>query len=469
MRSPRLFKHLPTSAALRNNRFLKPFNRYLDHHFLWQFNRRAVAGGVAIGLFFGFMIPFAQILFAAIGAIIFRVNLPVAAFSTLVTNPLTFPPIYYFAYKLGGFITGSTDTDTAPLPGEAEELVAQQTEVIGLFANLVEWAQGVGLPLITGLTVLAVVSAVTEYFLVSGLWRLQAIRRWRKRGRRRPLLLNVSGDGPVIKITRDRALVIGLLSFIGVAAVDVGIEPQISLLLLQLIPVLFVTWFAGPRWGMLFAIALTTNQVIMRVLVDEQPPMDVYGMIDIGSDLIAIVLLVWLQSKLRDAFEQVEKLARHDPLTGILNRKGFYEALHAETERRKRYGHPISLIYFDCDHFKQVNDTLGHDTGDSLLVRIAHTLHTNLRSVDASARLGGDEFAVMLPETSADAVKNTVTHLKTKLDAEMRANKWPVSFSMGAATFINAPGSVEEALACADSLMYEAKHGGRDAIIFKTF
>lgn len=195
MRSPRFFKHLPTSAALRNNRFLKPFNRYLHHHFLWQFNRRAVAGGVAIGLFFGFMIPFAQILFAAIAAIIFRVNLPVAAFSTLVTNPLTFPPIYYFAYKLGAFLTGGTNSETAPLPGEAEELVAQQTEVTGLFANLVDWAQGVGLPLITGLTVLAVVSAVTGYLLVSGLWRLQAIRRWRKRGQRRPRSLNVREIG----------------------------------------------------------------------------------------------------------------------------------------------------------------------------------------------------------------------------------------------------------------------------------
>lgn len=469
MRSPRIFKHLPTSAALRNNRFLKPLNRYLHHHFLWQFNRRAVAGGVAIGLFFGFMIPFAQILFAAVGAIIFRVNLPVAAFSTLVTNPLTFPPIYYFAYKLGGFLTGRTDTETAPLPGEAEEIVAQQAEVTGLFANLADWAQGVGLPLIIGLTVLAIVSSVSGYFLVSGLWRLQAIRRWRKRGRRRPLLFNGSGNGPVIRITRDRALVVGLLSFIGIAVLDAVIEPQISLLLLQLIPVLFVTWFAGPRWGMLFAIALTANQVILRVLVDDQPPMDVYGMIDIGSDLIAIVLLVWLQSKLRDAFEQVEKLARHDPLTGILNRKGFYEALHAETERGQRYGHPVSLIYFDCDHFKQINDTLGHDTGDFLLVRIAHTLHANLRSVDASARLGGDEFAVMLPETSADAIRSTVTHLKAKLDAEMRENKWPVSFSIGAATFIDAPKSVDEALACADALMYEAKHGGRDAIIFKSF
>ncbi|WP_334190468.1 DUF2062 domain-containing protein [Noviherbaspirillum sp.] len=469
MRSPRMFKRLPSAAALRSNRFLKPFDRYLHHHFLWQFNRRAVAGGVAIGLFFGIMIPFAQIFFAAIGAIVFRVNLPVAAFSTLVTNPITFPPIYYFAYKLGGFLTGSTESAITPPAREAEELVAQQTEVTGLFTNLIVWAQGIGLPLITGLTVLAVVSAVTGYFLISGLWRLHAIRRWHGRNRRRSLLFPAPGDVPVIKMTRHRALIIGFLSFVVISVLDGITDPQVSLLLLHLLPVLFVTWFAGPRWGVLFAVALTTNQAILRVLVDGQSPTDAIALIDIGSDLIAIMLLVWLQSKLRNGFEQVEQLTKHDPLTGILNRKGFYEVLHAETERGKRYGHPLSVIYFDCDHFKQINDTLGHQTGDLLLVRIASTLRTSLRSIDASSRLGGDEFAIVLPETAAEAARNTVRHLKAMLDAEMRANKWPVSFSMGVATFIDAPDNVDQAIAYADSLMYEAKTGGRDGAVFKTY
>lgn len=188
MRNTRLFKRLPTAQEIQRSRLLKPFARFLHHHFLWQFNRRAVAGGVAVGLFFGILTPFAQILFAAIAAVIFRVNLPVAAFSTLVTNPLTFPPIHYFAYKLGGFLTQWLRSIPQDLPatGEVEQLVAQQAEVSGWLGHLIDWAQTVGLPLLTGLIVLAVAAATCGYFLVNALWRLHAIQRWRKRRGYRP-------------------------------------------------------------------------------------------------------------------------------------------------------------------------------------------------------------------------------------------------------------------------------------------
>ncbi|PWF48494.1 DUF2062 domain-containing protein [Massilia glaciei] len=84
---------LPSPQSLRQSRLLKPLGRYLHHHFLWQFNRRAVAGGLAAGLFSGLILPLGQIGLAAVAAIVFRVNLPVAALSTLVTNPLTVGPI----------------------------------------------------------------------------------------------------------------------------------------------------------------------------------------------------------------------------------------------------------------------------------------------------------------------------------------------------------------------------------------
>ncbi len=188
MRNTRLFKRLPTAQEIQRSRLLKPFARYLHHHSLWQFNRRAVAGGVAVGLFFGILTPFAQILFSAIAAVIFRVNLPVAAFSTLVTNPLTFPLIYYFAYKLGGFLTQWLHGIPQDLPatGEMDQLLAQQADVSGWLVHLIDWAQTVGLPLITGLIVLAVAAATCGYFLVNALWRLHAIQRWRKRRGYRP-------------------------------------------------------------------------------------------------------------------------------------------------------------------------------------------------------------------------------------------------------------------------------------------
>lgn len=179
-------KRLPSAQSLKESRFLKPFAPYLDHHFLWQINRRSVAGGVAVGLFFGLLIPFAQIFFAALVAIVLRVNLPTAAFCTLVSNPLTFPAIYYFAYKLGDFLTGrEIAVAEMVIESDIQEVVTvQQGEVIGWFPHLMLWIQSVGLPLLLGLLVMASVGALLGYFLVSGLWKLHARRRWIKRRNR---------------------------------------------------------------------------------------------------------------------------------------------------------------------------------------------------------------------------------------------------------------------------------------------
>lgn len=183
MRRHRYFKHLPTPQSIQENRFLKPFARYLHHHYLWQFNRRTVAGGLAVGLFFGIISPIAQILLGAIGAIVCRVNLPVAAFATFVTNPLTVPPLYYAAYRLGGFLTGG---DHAVAEGIAEveaakHLATHQTEVGQWFANLLQWVQTVGPQFALGLFVIAVASALAGYLLTSGAWQLQARYRWHRR------------------------------------------------------------------------------------------------------------------------------------------------------------------------------------------------------------------------------------------------------------------------------------------------
>jgi hypothetical protein len=166
---------------------LKPFARHLHHHFLWQFNRRGVAGGLAVGLFCGVILPVGQIVLAAIVAVVFRVNLPVAAFSTLVTNPLTFAPIYYAAYRLGSVLTGrNPEAPQARIANDlGATLVEQQTDVVHWGEHTLGWLQGVGLPLVVGLLVIAVCASVTGYLLVAGIWRWQASRRWGKRNRRK--------------------------------------------------------------------------------------------------------------------------------------------------------------------------------------------------------------------------------------------------------------------------------------------
>lgn len=145
----------PSREQLEANRSLRALAPYLANPKLWLWSRRGVASGVALGLFIGLLIPVAQILIAAAAAVILRVNLPIAAASTLVTNPLTFPPIYYAAYQLGVWVTGSSEAVTFSL-----------TDPAALWGNL----GAIGIPLFAGLGIAATGSALVSYVLISQAW-----------------------------------------------------------------------------------------------------------------------------------------------------------------------------------------------------------------------------------------------------------------------------------------------------------
>ena len=160
----RLRALVPGREQLEANRSLRALAPHLANPKLWQWSRRGVAAGVALGLFIGLLIPVAQILIAAAAAVLLRVNLPIAAACTLITNPLTFPPIYYAAYQLGVWVTGSSAAVNFSL-----------TDPVALWENL----GAIGLPLFTGLGITATCTALVSYFLVSQLWswRVAAKRR----------------------------------------------------------------------------------------------------------------------------------------------------------------------------------------------------------------------------------------------------------------------------------------------------
>lgn len=142
---------------------------HLEDDRLWHVDRGSVARAVAIGLFFGFLIPVAQFLFAIATAIALRANVAIAASATLVSNPLTFPPIYWAAYKIGRFILGEPEDEAGALrlESEAEALLARQGFIEGIWASM----QAAGAPLIVGLAALAIGGAVLGFAAVWLLWR----------------------------------------------------------------------------------------------------------------------------------------------------------------------------------------------------------------------------------------------------------------------------------------------------------
>lgn len=172
----------------------------------------------------------------------------------------------------------------------------------------------------------------------------------------------------------------------------------------------------------------------------------------------------------RKRFEgQLQYLADHDPLTGLFNRRRFFEELDRELAIAQRYGNEGALLSLDLDHFKYVNDSLGHARGDELLTRVAGICRERLRDTDLLARLGGDEFAIILPRSeeqqARDFAESLVTAVRKEIQLEIGLRARRVTVSIGIAPFGDGDGlTAVELLNEADIAMYDAKEAGRDTI-----
>lgn len=166
--------------------------------------------------------------------------------------------------------------------------------------------------------------------------------------------------------------------------------------------------------------------------------------------------------------KELRHLADHDPLTGLLNRRGLEVELERHVAHINRYGARGALLVLDLDHFKVINDTLGHEAGDCLIVSVAQLLRRRLRESDAVARLGGDEFAVLLP----DATSETAEHVASSILNDVRTNaavsngtvRRHVSVSIGVTILSQGLVNGDEVLANADLAMYDAKEAGRGRV-----
>ncbi|HFC8518735.1 DUF2062 domain-containing protein [Neisseria weaveri] len=167
------YRHkLPNREQIFSSRWTKPFAPMFDKPYFWTLNRRQAALSVAVGLFCGLMPGPTQMISALIVAYLVRTNLPLAIFSTLYTNPLTYMPLYYLAYKIGKFILGIDSADTLTFPSLSSGQFLQESW---------HWLLGAGKPLLVGVPVLSSTLAITGYFAVLGIWKLHTLYHWKKR------------------------------------------------------------------------------------------------------------------------------------------------------------------------------------------------------------------------------------------------------------------------------------------------
>ena len=219
--------------------------------------------------------------------------------------------------------------------------------------------------------------------------------------------------------------------------------------------------------GYFVSIPLMIEQEIVGVLNINDVGQDSF---DVGDLDFILNLSEFIAMSISNAvlYEQANKLAVTDGLTGISNRQSVEKSLQIEFERSKRYNSPLSLIILDVDHFKDVNDTYGHQKGDEILIAFASLLKKACRTNDIAARYGGEEFVMVLPQSNAQGafkIAERVREEMMKISFTGNESNFAVTVSCGVAEFNKDYESINKLIAEVDQALYEAKNGGRNRTI----
>ena len=167
--------------------------------------------------------------------------------------------------------------------------------------------------------------------------------------------------------------------------------------------------------------------------------------------------------------KELERLATTDSLTGLYNRRKLLEILEYEITRAKRYGNKLSIILFDIDNFKKINDTYGHDVGDYVLQQLAKIVKNNLRNIDTVGRWGGEEFLIILPQTGSEGARIVAEKIKKIIEKHNFDKVGKITISLGVSSFNpETDKNIDDLLKKADIALYQAKNSGKNQVkVFK--
>jgi diguanylate cyclase (GGDEF)-like protein len=244
---------------------------------------------------------------------------------------------------------------------------------------------------------------------------------------------------------------------------------RLSSAIFYLAPIGMAAWYGSRTVGIAISAAATLAWLVADIAdagLYSHPAIPYWNATVRLALFLVIVLLI---SRVRATSKLHEELAYTDSLTGLYNRRAFYEHAGEEIARSRRYNHPFTVAYIDVDDFKAVNDAYGHTAGDDLLKKAASTMKHNSRSTDVIARIGGDEFAILLPEAGEHASAETLKKLARRLLRATEAERHQVTFSVGIMTFEVAPTNVREMVKLTDDLMYAVKKAGKNGSLHRTW
>ena len=185
-------------------------------------------------------------------------------------------------------------------------------------------------------------------------------------------------------------------------------------------------------------------------------------------DMLASYAVIALENS--RLFKKIQRLAIIDSLTDIYNRRHLFVLGQREFNRARRFNRPLSVVFIDIDHFKEVNDRYGHRAGDQVLTLITRTIQKHVRDIDIMGRYGGEEFLLFIPEVELEATRHIAERIRTAVEqalGESRFSKPPVTISLGVVSLTDDIPTLSALVARADAAMYDAKHSGRNRVAFR--
>lgn len=257
-----------------------------------------------------------------------------------------------------------------------------------------------------------------------------------------------------------------VIMLLGIVDYLTGYEYRFSLF--YIIPVSFTTWFTGSyRIGAfmaLFSSIIWLAADIASGHTYSHPVIPVWNTLVVFLFFYIIMILLL---GLKRAYTKERELSRIDPLTRLLNLRGFLEVAEREIERQKRYGGYLTFALIDLDNFKMVNDRLGHAEGNNMLEVISSIIKNNTRSTDVIVRLGGDEFGILFPQTDGVYAEKILKRIQKNLSKLENKNNLKITLSIGVAVFKIPPPSVEAMIKIADELMYGVKNKTKNDVLVR--
>jgi diguanylate cyclase (GGDEF)-like protein len=259
---------------------------------------------------------------------------------------------------------------------------------------------------------------------------------------------------------------IGLAGMLIVGLLDFWTGYEFAFSLFYLFPIILVPWRVNKQAGMMASLLSAGIWSFANWLAGEKYASPFVAPFNTLIRLAFFIIVTVMLHNLRQSLEKERRLARTDPVTGVLNSRAFYEVAANRLERSKRKERPLTLAYIDLDNFKYINDRLGHLKGDEVLRAVAETLLKTLRSTDVIARLGGDEFIVLLPNSYPDAALHAIERVRLALGQRMQQDHRPVTFSIGLVTCdcSKCEQTLDTMIRAADDAMYVAKRKGKNTI-----